>query len=125
MITAWQSTESTAWLDQIFEEFHREPRCEVLRREKETFDQLAAPLHDSIVLFGAGPLGRYTALGLRGTGARTVAPKISPDLPNRKIECRWMDDLLGGGYDLFIKRYAEEYWGLVCYAVPANRRPRR
>jgi FkbM family methyltransferase len=65
MIADWRSTGSADWLDNIFEEFSRESRTEVLRREKETFDQLGAPVHDSILLFGAGPLGRYAAQGLR------------------------------------------------------------
>jgi FkbM family methyltransferase len=45
----------------------------MLARERETFDRLTSPLSDSIVLFGAGHLGKYIATGLLKAGVRIRA----------------------------------------------------
>lgn len=42
-------------------------------REQTTFDQLAAPFSDALVLFGAGNLGRKTLRGLRRIGIEPLA----------------------------------------------------
>ena len=38
------------------------------RREQSAFDVMAAPFNNSLVLFGAGNLGRKTLRGLRSAG---------------------------------------------------------
>jgi FkbM family methyltransferase len=43
------------------------------QREQTAFDELAGPCRDSIVLFGAGGLGRRTLAGLRRRGVEPVA----------------------------------------------------
>jgi len=45
----------------------------VTNRERSTFDQLAAPFSESIVLFGAGSIGRKTLAGLRTRGVEPLA----------------------------------------------------
>src|SRR5512146_1852449 len=60
-------------LDQFFQTVHSEPRDAMLARERETFDRLTSPLGDSIVLFGAGHLGKYIATGLLKAGVRIRA----------------------------------------------------
>ncbi|MCX6008116.1 MAG: FkbM family methyltransferase [Chloroflexi bacterium] len=52
-------------LDRQLEELLSEPIASVLNREKFTFDELAAPFGKSLVLFGAGELGRRTLAGMR------------------------------------------------------------
>lgn len=53
-----------------------EPISSVFHREKCTFDELAAPFEKSLVLFGAGGLGRKTLAGLRRLG---VEPRAFAD----------------------------------------------
>jgi hypothetical protein len=53
-----------ATLKRIFEE----PLESVISRETKTFDNLAAPFENSVVLFGAGGLGKKTLAGLRSIG---------------------------------------------------------
>lgn len=50
-----------------------EPIASVCRREQSAFDELAAPFQDSLVLFGAGGLGRKTLAGLRLLGIEPLA----------------------------------------------------
>ncbi len=45
----------------------------VLSRERSLFDELSSPFNDSIVIFGAGSLGRKTAAGLRKVGIEPLA----------------------------------------------------
>lgn len=45
----------------------------VIEREKSTFDQLAFPHGDSLILFGTGKLGRRTLKGLRELGIEPLA----------------------------------------------------
>jgi FkbM family methyltransferase len=50
-----------------------EPLSAVIDRERSTFDRLTAPLTRSLVLFGAGGLGRKTLAGLRQVGIEPLA----------------------------------------------------
>jgi len=63
-----QAVSPAIQLDEFFASVHAEPRDQMLARERNTFDQLAAPCSDSIVLFGAGHLGKYIASGLAKAG---------------------------------------------------------
>src|SRR5258708_12469877 len=45
----------------------------MIARERNTFDRLTSPFSDSIVLFGAGRLGKYIATGLAQSGVRIRA----------------------------------------------------
>jgi len=44
-----------------------------INREQSTFDDLTAPFSESLVLFGAGGLGRKTVVGLRSVGIEPLA----------------------------------------------------
>lgn len=50
-----------------------EPISSVYQREQSTFDELAAPFEKSLVLFGAGGLGKKTLAGLRSIGIEPLA----------------------------------------------------
>jgi FkbM family methyltransferase len=50
-----------------------EPKESVVRREQTTFDEIAAPYARSLILFGAGNLGRKALAGLRKAGIEPVA----------------------------------------------------
>jgi len=50
-----------------------EPMGAVLRREQSTFDEQTTPFEKSLVLFGAGGLGRKTLAGLRRLGIEPLA----------------------------------------------------
>ncbi len=50
-----------------------EPINSVYQREQSTFDTLAAPFEKSLVLFGAGGLGKKTLAGLRSVGIEPLA----------------------------------------------------
>jgi len=50
-----------------------EPISSAIQRERSTFDELAAPFEKSLVLFGAGGLGRKTLAGLRQVGIEPLA----------------------------------------------------
>ena len=50
-----------------------EDMSSLLRRERSLFDELASPFNDSIVIFGAGNLGRKTVAGLRKVGIEPLA----------------------------------------------------
>ena len=56
-------------LDQILSE----SRDSVVKRERTTFDTIAAPFERSLVLFGAGNLGRKALAGLRKAGIEPLA----------------------------------------------------
>jgi FkbM family methyltransferase len=60
-------------LDEFFATVHAEPREQMLARERNTFDRITAPFSDSIVLFGAGHLGKYMASGLLKAGLKIRA----------------------------------------------------
>jgi len=64
-----------------------EPVSSVRRRESTAFDELATPFQDSLVLFGAGELGRKTLAGLRRIGVEPLAfADNNPALWGREIE---------------------------------------
>jgi FlaA1/EpsC-like NDP-sugar epimerase len=65
--------DSSAWLEMTLEQLLSEPRARMIERAQTTFDRLAAPNNESIVLFGAGPLGRQALDGLRRAGIRPLA----------------------------------------------------
>jgi hypothetical protein len=50
-----------------------EPIASVVKREQSTFDDLAVPFEKSLVLFGAGGLGKKTLTGLRRIGMEPLA----------------------------------------------------
>ncbi len=58
---------------EILETLFREPMASVKKREQFTFDELAAPFEKTIVLFGAGGLGKKTLAGLRRIGIEPLA----------------------------------------------------
>lgn len=64
---------SATQLDEFFAGVHAEPREQMMARERNTFDRLTSPFSRSIVLFGAGHLGKYIATGLEKTGIRIRA----------------------------------------------------
>jgi FkbM family methyltransferase len=64
---------SLGWLEAQLEALLDEPMEETIRRQRETFDRLAAPHGDALVLFGAGRLGRKTLAGLRHVGVEPLA----------------------------------------------------
>jgi FkbM family methyltransferase len=55
------------------EELLCETRESVIDRERSTFDRLAGPFAGSIVLFGAGGVGKVTLKGLRSAGMEPLA----------------------------------------------------
>lgn len=59
----------------------------VINREKSTFDRLVAPFGESLVLFGAGSLGRKAFAGLRGVGIKPLAfADNNPRLWNKSVD---------------------------------------
>ena len=59
---------NTQSLRQELERLLSEDIATAKRREQSTFDELASPFNQSLVLFGAGNLGRKTLRGLRSAG---------------------------------------------------------
>jgi FkbM family methyltransferase len=66
-------TAHTITLDETLQLLQSELRPAMIERESTTFDRISAPFTKSIVLFGAGPLGRFTLNGLRSVGIRPLA----------------------------------------------------
>ena len=60
-------------LEPILRQIEAEPPDTVLARERNAFDDLASPLGDRLVLFGAGPLGKGALAGLRKAGVEPLA----------------------------------------------------
>lgn len=60
------------------------------RREKNLFDELAKPYEKSLVLYGAGSLGKKTLAGLRKVGIEPLAFIDS----NNNLWNKWIDDVL-------------------------------
>ncbi len=60
-------------LDEEFDTLFRGDLDSVIKREREAFDELAAPFEKSIVLFGSGQLGRKALKGLREIGIEPLA----------------------------------------------------
>jgi FkbM family methyltransferase len=78
MLKATAMTESTntarsSALDKVLLELESEPLVRTLERERTAFDRIAGPFSDSLVLFGAGFLGRFTLAGLRKAGLQPLA----------------------------------------------------
>ena len=59
--------------ENILLQIETEPSDVVRAREQSAFDDLASPLGDRLVLFGAGPLGKGVLSGLRKAGIEPVA----------------------------------------------------
>jgi FkbM family methyltransferase len=55
-------------LEKVLEELQSESRNDMIEREKSAFDRISAPFSNSMVLFGAGWLGKLTLHGLRKAG---------------------------------------------------------
>ncbi len=60
-------------LEAILRRIEAEPRDTVRARERSAFDDLASPLGERMVLFGAGPLGKSVLAGLRKAGVEPLA----------------------------------------------------
>jgi|SRR5579862_3147637 len=80
-------TETASSLRASLEQLFAEDVESVRERERSAFDQLAGPWRDSIVLAGAGGLGRRCLAGLRRHGIEPVAfSDNNPKLWNTSIE---------------------------------------
>ena len=75
-------------IEEQIEDLLREGVAGALQRERNNFDELAGPCAKSLVLFGAGGIGRKTLLGLRELG---IEPLVFAD-NNPKL---WAKPLLG------------------------------
>jgi len=64
---------SGEWLNQTLKFIAGETVEHVLTREKTSFDQIASSFQNSLVLFGAGALGRFVLKGLRKAGVEPIA----------------------------------------------------
>lgn len=72
---------------EIFESLFSESEDSVRKREQTTFDDLAAPYERSLVLFGAGGLGKKTLTGLRRIGIEPLAfADNNPSLWGKNID---------------------------------------
>ena len=75
--------------DQATQELERllaQPLTEVCQWENSLYDELAGSLQNSVVLFGAGGLGRKTLMGLRNIGIEPLAfADNNPNLHGRHI----------------------------------------
>src|ERR1700756_225324 len=60
-------------LEAILRKIEAEPLDSVMARERTAFDDLARPLGERLVLFGAGPLGKAVLAGLRKAGVEPLA----------------------------------------------------
>ncbi len=60
-------------LENILQWIEAEPPDAVRARECSAFDDLASPLGERLVLFGAGPLGKSVLAGLRKAGVEPLA----------------------------------------------------
>src|SRR5271157_6014592 len=62
-----------AALQEQIREFLSEGVAAAIERERTAFDILTAPFEHSLVLFGAGTIGRKTAAGLQSLGIAPLA----------------------------------------------------
>jgi FkbM family methyltransferase len=84
--TAASATIDLDQLETILRRIESESGEAVRAREQSTFDDLASPLAERLVLFGAGPLGRGVLAGLRKAGVEPVAfADNNRDLWNREV----------------------------------------
>lgn len=73
-------------LETILRRIEAEPTDTVRARERSAFDDLASPLGERLVLFGAGPLGKSVLAGLRKAGVEPLAfADNSRDLWHRQV----------------------------------------
>jgi FkbM family methyltransferase len=73
-------------LENILRRIETEPLDTVRARERGTFDELASPLGERLVLFGAGPLGKRVLAGLRKAGVEPLAfADNNPNLWNQQV----------------------------------------
>jgi FkbM family methyltransferase len=72
-VTSTQVPAGSDELENMLRRIAVDPPDEVRKRERNAFDNLARPLGERLVLFGAGPLGRGVLAGLRKAGIEPVA----------------------------------------------------
>ena len=71
--TLFSQLPSDRWIDLVFERLHSESPAAVRERAAKSFDAVAAPFSDALLLFGAGWLGRFVLNGLRKAGVEPIA----------------------------------------------------
>jgi FkbM family methyltransferase len=110
-VTSTQATASGGvdQLENILRRIESEPPDAVRARERSTFDNLAGPYEEKLVLFGAGPLGRGVLAGLRKAGVEPLAFADN----NRNL---WGSELMGLPV-LSPSQAAEQYGKTVCFVV--------
>ena len=64
---------SSVWLDDAIARIRRERSLDTVARQATAFDAIAAPYERSLLLFGAGWLGRFVLNGLRSAGLEPIA----------------------------------------------------
>jgi hypothetical protein len=103
-------------LENISRWIEAEPPDAVRARERRAFDDLASPPGERLVLFGAGLLGKpanYAAIN-PCFAVCTYHRSNLWQIPN-------LIRSIAPEYHIFLRRYAEECWGGVCYAIPKHR----
>jgi len=60
-------------LENVLRQIESEPPEGVRARERNTFDEIAGPFGERLVLFGAGPLGKGVLAGLRQAGVEPLS----------------------------------------------------
>jgi FkbM family methyltransferase len=98
-----------AQLENILRRIETEPPDAVRARERGAFDDLASPLGEKLVLFGAGPLGKGVLAGLRKAGVEPLAFADN----NRD---RWQQQLMGLTV-LSPTEAVERYGKTACFVV--------
>lgn len=96
-------------LENILRRIETEPPDAVRARERRAFDDLASPLGEKLVLFGAGPLGKSVLAGLRKAGVEPLAFGDN----NRDL---WHQQVLGLPV-LSPTEAAERYGKTACFVV--------
>jgi len=96
-------------LENILRRIEAEPPDAVRARERNAFDDLAGPLGEKLVLFGAGPLGKGILAGLRKAGVEPLAFADN----NRDL---WHHPVMGLPV-LSAAEAAEQYGKTACFVV--------
>src|SRR5208282_4532956 len=96
-------------LEDILRRIEAEPPDAVRARERSAFDDLAHPLGEKLVLFGAGPLGKGVLAGLRQAGVEPLAFADN----NRD---RWHEQVMGLPV-LSATEAVELYGKTACFVV--------
>jgi FkbM family methyltransferase len=107
--TQAQAGKDVEQLESILRRIEAEPADAVLARERRAFDDLASPLGEKLVLFGAGPLGKGVLAGLRKAGVEPLA--FADNNPNV-----WHQEVL----DLLVltpTEAVERYGKTACFVV--------